>query len=165
MLNRRLALSVGVFAAGLMLSGCDSNSGTYEKDPEVEALLNQGPVSAWRIPIIGGDQGPVVCRYIVTGAEEPREYPVSGDSLILTTVDQDGTLTIVHTDPGDEGVAASITFKVEHPLPGDVRVEGPHIIRPSDGSQTVWKKTWESPETRQPVFSVQIIAGTAESER
>ncbi len=163
--NLRLVLSVVVLAVGLMLSGCDSSPEASGQDPKVETLLNQGPVSAWRIPIVGGDQGPIVCRYVVTGAEEPREYPVSGDSLLLTTVDQDGILTIVHTDRGSEGMATSVTFRIQHPLPGDVRVEGPYIIAPSDGDQTVWQKTWEAPETRQPVFSVQLVAGAAETTR
>ena len=159
------ALSLGVLGAWLMLNGCDNRTESSANERTVETLLRQGPVSAWRIPISGSDQGPIVCRYVVTGEQEPREYSVSGDSLILTTVDEDGTLTVVHTDPGNESMARSITFKIQHPLPGDVRLEGPNIITLGGGRQTVWKKTWESPETRLPVFSVELIAEAAESTR
>lgn len=148
---------IAVFFTCLILTGCGRQSSPPARARSVEIMLNQGPVSAWRIPVARQGTDRIVCRYIVTGEDKPREYPVEGDSLILTTVDQDGILTIVHSS-GTEAMSASVTFKIEHPLPGDVRVEGPNAIAVEPKGQTVWKKTWESPETREPVFSVELVA-------
>jgi hypothetical protein len=146
--------SIGLLITSLILISCGKQPA---KAPSVEILLKQGPVSAWRIPLTRQGTGNVVCRYIVTGEDKPRECPVDGDSLVLTTVDQDGVLTIVHS-AGREGMSASATFKIEHPLPGDVRIEGPYAVTVEPKEKTVWKTTWESPETRKPVFSVEIVA-------
>ena len=140
----------------VILAGCGEQS-EPQKDTSVDVLLNQGPVSAWRIPLLRQKAGRILCRYIVTGADKPREYPVDGDSIVLTSVDQDELLTIVHSSD-NSGMSASVTFKIEHPLPGDVRVEGPHAVTVGTTEQTVWKKTWESPKTRKPVFSVELVA-------
>jgi len=150
-------LPIAVLLTSLILSGCAKQASPPGKARAVEILLDQGPVLAWRIPITRQGTGRIVCRYIVTGEDKPREYPVEGDSLILTTVDQDGILTTVHSYDG-EGMSTSITFKIEHPLPGDVRVEGPKAVAVEPKGQTVWKKIWESPETRKPVFSVELVA-------
>ncbi len=150
-------LTITVLLTCLMLTGCGRQSSPPPKTRSVETILKQGPVSAWRIPVPHQSTGRLVCRYIVTGEDKPREYPVEGDSFILTTVDQDGVLTIVHSY-GTEAMSASVTFKVEHPAPGDVRVEGPNAIAAGSKEQTVWKKTWESPETRELVFSVELVA-------
>jgi len=145
-----------------MLAGCGGKSPQPEP-ASVEVLLKQGPVSAWRIPFVTPGDVPAMCRYVVTGQEKPRQMPVDGNSLVLTTVDQDGILTIVHSATRG-AMSSSLTFKIKHPLPGDIRVEGPHAITVQSEPQTLWKKTWVSPDTREPVFSVEILALSGPSE-
>lgn len=140
----------------LVFVGCSKQPSPSDKKPSVETLLNQGPVSACRVPFGREGEGTIMCRYIVTGEERPREYPVGGDSLILTTVDQGGVLTIVHGDDSQE-MSVSIHFNIEHPQPGDVRIQGPKAITVGRKEQTVWKKVWESPETRKAIFSVELV--------
>lgn len=140
----------------LAFVGCGDGPPAPDMTGPVKPLLRQGPVCAWVIPVTREVAGTLVGRYIVTGEDKPREYPVEGDFLTLTTIDQDGVLTIVHGH-GAGPISASVTFSIEHPLPGDVRVEGPHVVSAGPEGQTVWKKTWESPETREQVFSVELV--------
>ena len=150
-------LPTALLVTSLILIGCGKQPSTPSNPQSVEILLSQGPVSAWRIPFTRQGTGSVVCRYIVSGEDKPREYPVEGDSLVLTTVDQDGFLTIIHSSRS-EGESTAVTFKIEHPLSGDMRVEGPNAVAVEPKGRTVWKKTWESPETRDTVFSVELVA-------
>ncbi len=93
----------------------------------------------------------------MAGQAEPRAEQGEGVSLLVATGGRDWILTIVHSY-GSEGMSVSVTFKIEHPLPGDVRVAGPNAVAIEPKGQTVWKKIWESPETRKPVFSVELVA-------
>ena len=141
----------------LILCGCCKRSSPSSNARGVETVLAQGPVSAWRIPFDRESEGTIVCRYVVTGEDKAREYPVDGDSLMLTTVDQDGVLTIVHGSAGSV-MSSSITLKIIHPAEGDVRIQGPYAINVGTQETTVWKKTWESPKTRKEIFAVELRA-------
>jgi len=141
----------------LVLCGSCKRSSPSSKARLVETVLAQGPVSAWRIPFDRESEGTIVCRYVVTGEDKAQEYPVDGDSLMLTTVDQDGVLTIVHGSAGSV-MSTSITFKISHPADGDVRIQGPYAIKVGTEERTVWKKTWESPKTRKEIFAVELKA-------
>ncbi len=152
----RIFISAVLFT-GLILTSCGRRPSPPATASSVTILLDQGPVSAWRIPVARQGAGRIVCRYIVTGEDRPREYSVERDALILTTVDLDGVLTIVHSSD-TEPMSGSVTFKIEHPRPGDVRVEGPYAVAVEPKGQRVWKKTWESHETRESVFSVELVA-------
>ena len=151
---RRFALAA--ILTVLVFAGCGDGPPAPDMTGPVKPLLQQGPVCAWVIPVTREGAGTLVGRYIVTGEEKPREYPVEGDFLTLTTIDQDGVLTIVHGH-GAGPISSSVTFQVAHPLPGDVRVDFPRVISAGRESQSVWKKTWESPETREEVFSVELV--------
>ena len=142
----------------LILCGSCKRSSPASKAGAVETVLVQGPVSAWRIPFDREGEGTIVCRYVITGEDDAREYPVDGDVLTLTTVDQDGVLTIVHSSAGSAQMSSSITFRIDHPPGAGVRTQGPHAIKVAAQERTVWKKTWESREPRKQVFAVELKA-------
>ena len=150
-------MRVGFYVAMTILILCGScKRSSPSSKAGVETVLAQGPVSAWRIPFDRESEGTIVCRYVVTG-EEAREYPIDGDSLMLTTVDQDGVLTIVHGSAGS-AMSSSITLKISHPADSDVRMQGPDAIKVGMEERTVWKQSWESPETRKEIFAVELKA-------
>ena len=150
MMARVLGVLLGCLGV-LAFAGCGGSAAETRK-PAVEIVLKQGPVSAWRIPVLRQGEADVVCRYHITGADGPREYPLRDDSLILTIVEWDNALIITHRyEPG-----ADVTFKVEHPVPEYCQWEGPHVVSAGPEEQTVWRKAWLSRETNEEVFRVEL---------
>lgn len=136
---------------GVLLPGCGRPA------PAVTEILKAGPVESWKIPVEPQITGPIICQYNVTGNDMPRELAVAGNEFILTTIDRDNTLTIVHSCRTDKETETTVTFDIEYPPGSSARWGAPKAVTADMLGKPVWRKAWADPDTHEEVFAIEIV--------
>ena len=87
--------SATLFLCGCMViaAGCSKEEG---KLPRWDLILQQGNVLSTSLTFARPKTEDVVCRYQIIGEDSVREYPVSGNTVLFTTVTLHDYLIVVH---------------------------------------------------------------------
>ena len=133
-----------LFFCGCMLIAAGCSKPEIEKNeklPRWDLILQQGNVLSTSFTFARPETGDVVCRYQIIGEDSVREYPVSGNTVLFTSVQLHDYLIVVHgTNPVKKAVA-----QMTIPIPKNthsMRLTQPTYVNPTKEERTVWSRVW-----------------------